>query len=308
MIKFSPRKLSALLEMITTKGDVVASERGMTVEVEDVVLGLDNPRDRIAIEPWRKMNLGFAITDALSFIVGDNLLAPLAQFVPSFSRFSTNGRTIDGSYGSRIHMCNQLENVIDLLKKNAMTRRAVISIYSGPADLLGAGGLNTPCTLNLHFLVRDGKLNLKAMMRSNDAYLGLPNDVVTFTMLQEFVSIKTDIPLGSYTHFASSLHVYEYNIYGLPDMSYPQPVFPHIMRAMPYDFDPNIVYERICNLKRMSIDDCLDFGWAKSHYEIDLFMCAAAIVKRHEKDAYKLLGCVDDEAIHQATSMWIPKE
>ena len=46
-------------------------------------------------------------------------------------------------------------------------------------------------------------------MRSNDAYFGLPHDLFCFTMLQELVSCKIGIPLGSYTHVCTSMHIYE---------------------------------------------------------------------------------------------------
>ena len=46
-------------------------------------------------------------------------------------------------------------------------------------------------------------------MRSNDAYLGLPHDVFSFTMFQEIVARMLGVEMGDYTHFAGSLHLYD---------------------------------------------------------------------------------------------------
>jgi len=48
-------------------------------------------------------------------------------------------------------------------------------------------------------------------MRSNDAFLGLPHDVFSFTMLQEVIARTVDVELGTYKHAVGSLHLYETN-------------------------------------------------------------------------------------------------
>lgn len=45
-------------------------------------------------------------------------------------------------------------------------------------------------------------------MRSNDAYLGLPHDIFSFTMLQEIAARELEVGLGRYTHSVTSLHLY----------------------------------------------------------------------------------------------------
>jgi thymidylate synthase len=45
-------------------------------------------------------------------------------------------------------------------------------------------------------------------MRSQDATHVLPYDFFMFTMLQEYVATQLDRDVGSYTHIAGSLHVY----------------------------------------------------------------------------------------------------
>lgn len=73
-----------------------------------------------------------------------------------------------------------------------------------------------PCTAYLQFFIRDSRLYLSANMRSNDLVLGLPNDIAAFTLLQEkmLIELQKSFPglsMGSYCHYAGSLHIYENN-------------------------------------------------------------------------------------------------
>src|SRR4051812_41418328 len=102
---------------------------------------------------------------------------------------------------------NQFENVVALLRRKENSRQAVIQLFDG-SDL-AAAYKDIPCTCTLQFMIRDKRLNLTASMRSNDAFKGLPHDVFSFTMIQEIMTRTLGVELGDYTHFASSLHVYD---------------------------------------------------------------------------------------------------
>ena len=113
--------------------------------------------------------------------------------------------TWDGSYPKR--MLGWIEFVVELLRFDPDSRRAVVPIYGSPD--LNAKSLDICCTLNLQFLLRDGKLNLIVTMRSNDALLGLANDVVQFAFVQKVIASCLGVPTGWYSHRAGSMHIYE---------------------------------------------------------------------------------------------------
>ena len=46
-------------------------------------------------------------------------------------------------------------------------------------------------------------------MRSNDLWMGFPNDVFQFTCMQIYLAMRLGLDLGTYTHIAGSLHLYE---------------------------------------------------------------------------------------------------
>ena len=49
-------------------------------------------------------------------------------------------------------------------------------------------------------------------MRSNDVWMGFPYDVFQFTCMQILMSMELGVEIGTYTHIAGSLHLYERNV------------------------------------------------------------------------------------------------
>lgn len=125
-----------------------------------------------------------------------------------FNRTSENDLA-NSAYGDIIfnrHGYNQLSQVIEALKVNKDTRRAVINL--NVPDKNRTSRKDEICTYAMQYYVEDGKLCSTTMMRSNDAYGCLPYDLAFFTTLQKYIAYKTGIPCGSYTHFAVSFHIY----------------------------------------------------------------------------------------------------
>lgn len=76
------------------------------------------------------------------------------------------------------------------------------------------GNKDQTCTMHGNFLIRDDKLNLSIVMRSNDLVLGLVYDLPWFISLMDKMvdELKHKYPTlekGVYTHTAHSLHIYE---------------------------------------------------------------------------------------------------
>jgi len=233
-----PRAYSKLGFALFEVGEYVVDQRGYgTYEVLNANLTLKNPLDRIVTHPMRAMNLGFAFAEFLTELIGDDSLDTMKAFIGSYDKFSSDGEIVDGSYANRLYSYNyemtQLEQAYSLLKKDPATRRAVVTMYRGKEDLWGEGGLNTPCTLSLQFLLRDDRLHAITTMRSNDYHLGLTYDVFNFTMIQEWLARRLGVELGQYFHNDGSLHIYGSDFAALQaiDMS-PMP-WTRVMGAMP---------------------------------------------------------------------------
>ena len=92
------------------------------------------------------------------------------------------------------------------------TRQAVVHVNL--PEHQWEGNKDFPCTMHLHFMIRCGKLHLTAVMRSCDVTRGLVYDMPYFISLQkrmvkELRFHKLGVDMGTYTHVAHSLHLYE---------------------------------------------------------------------------------------------------
>lgn len=189
-----------------TNHSVEVAPRGMrTREIANLQL--------IVLEPWHTpfdvdgRNLNHTIT-ALEFcqLLGQTSMeTAIRERVRAVAKYHDYGIGY-GNYGTRAH--GQIANVIRELVHDKNSRRAVISLYYGPADLRQETK-DIPCTLTLQFLIRHDKLLLRVNMRSNDAWLGLPYDLMQFTMLQCALAQVLGIDVGYYCHSVGSMHMYE---------------------------------------------------------------------------------------------------
>jgi len=76
------------------------------------------------------------------------------------------------------------------------------------------GNKDFPCTMHANFHIRNNLLNMTVVMRSNDVVRGTVYDVPFFIYLQERMisELSTHYPelkIGTYTHIAHSMHMYE---------------------------------------------------------------------------------------------------
>ncbi len=104
---------------------------------------------------------------------------------------------------------DQVQKVVNLLKKSPDTRRALICLWDLEKDL---STKHPPCACTIQFLIRNNKLDTIAYFRSNDSWMAALPDMIAITKLSKIVSQKIDIPVGQYIHFAASYHLYEPDI------------------------------------------------------------------------------------------------
>lgn len=102
-------------------------------------------------------------------------------------------------------MAKWKQGVIDELKRDPASRRAVIAIRDNGADM-GSG--DPACLQTLQYMIRDGKLHCWVMFRSNDAVKACFMNMFALVILQKEFADALGVPVGSYTHMATSWHCY----------------------------------------------------------------------------------------------------
>ena len=116
------------------------------------------------------------------------------------------GNGWDYTYHARI--TEQMPFVINELTRNRYSRRAVIDVRDWVEDTK-EGNTGPACLQHLHFFIRDEKLHLKVLMRSNDAPEATFMNMFAFIKLQQRIAEELSAGMGSYTHRANSFHCYE---------------------------------------------------------------------------------------------------
>ena len=197
------------MERILKYGNVISPRGMLTREIlhaNQLVCDMARP---VVTTKERKLNYKFMAAEALWILAGRNDVESLTKHVPRMSDFSDNGETLAGAYGPRIF--SQLKYIFDTLVKDPATRQAVLTIW----DRNPQPSKDIPCTVSMCFSIRDGKLHLHAYMRSSDAWLGIPYDVFSFSMVGIFVCLRlnkmfgVNLAPGVLSITATSSHLYE---------------------------------------------------------------------------------------------------
>lgn len=170
----------SLLELFSDPSRVrqVAPRGNLTYElIGPHVLGPISLNDPVITLPARKLNYAFMCAEAAWILSGSNQLDYLTRFCEKMANYSDDGRTLSGAYGPRFK--EQYAHIMEKLLDEEITRQAVMTFWQpNPAP-----SKDIPCTISLQFLIRDNKLDLYIYMRSSDAWLGVPYDIFSFSMI-----------------------------------------------------------------------------------------------------------------------------
>jgi thymidylate synthase len=205
------------------------SRAGNTREILGWVGRLTDPRACFLFNPKRAIPIWYPAAETIWLLSGNPDVNMIKAYAPQYERFAEPNGIVHGHYGRRWFggdeaynyrkSClnglgvDQFTSLVDLLLEKRDTRQAVLTCWNA-GDLLCAHKSpknDIPCTLSLNFIVRDGKLNLVTTMRSNDVWLGLPNDVFAFCSLQQIIASWLELDVGFYQHQVTSMHLYDKN-------------------------------------------------------------------------------------------------
>ena len=230
------------------------SRNGPVLMREDpVMVTYTHPKERVLFNQARDANPFLHLYEALWMLAGRNDVAPLAYYAKQFERYSDDGKTLNGAYGNRwrhakgelIHgpfekhgveadweNVDQLRILIDHLKADPNSRRAVLQMWYVEDDLLKIGtSKDVCCNTAVYFSIRTvhfgpalsmrgphipskdiSYLDMTVTNRSNDMIWGmLGGDFTTFSFLQEYMAAQIGVEVGRYTQMTNNLHVYENN-------------------------------------------------------------------------------------------------
>jgi len=102
---------------------------------------------------------------------------------------------------------DQLENVIESIKVDPFSRRHIISTWN--VDQLSEMCLN-PCHVLCQFYVSADRTSLDCMLyqRSADMFLGVPYNIVSYSILTYMIAHITNLKPGRLVHVIGDAHIY----------------------------------------------------------------------------------------------------
>lgn len=186
------------------------------------------PMERpVVICPRRNLSYPFAAAEALWILRGDDFLdgiKPWAKSMANYADIDKHGNhRLWGAYGPRF--VEQLPYAVNTLINDRASRQAVINLWRPEvADFEGGTPKDVPCTVALVPYIRKGSLHLSVFMRSSDAWLGIPYDWFTFTILAAKIASEVNeqymkfggsqpiMNLGLLSFSAGSSHLYTKNL------------------------------------------------------------------------------------------------
>ena len=100
---------------------------------------------------------------------------------------------------------DQIEVLIHGIRTNPNSRRHIVSAWN-------VGELNQmalpPCHAFFQFYVADGCLSCKLTQRSADAFLGVPFNIASYSLLTHMVAAQCDLEVGEFIWSGGDCHIY----------------------------------------------------------------------------------------------------
>lgn len=191
------------------------SQFGDTLELINYSCCIKDPRaGRFIFTENRKHSLKYIIGELIWYFSCEKSIDRIRHYSKFWNHLADKYGNVNSNYGYKIFRKqveerSQFQYVLEELRINKNSRRAIMFLNLLDEDY---PQMHTTkdfvCTPYLHFLIRDGKLNMLTYMRSNDFIYGFCNDVPFFTVLQELIAAMLDVELGYYYHNAGSEHIY----------------------------------------------------------------------------------------------------
>lgn len=163
----------------------------------------------------KKVHLRSVIHELLWFIRGDTNLAYLhAHDVTIWDEWADANGDLGPVYGHQWRswptpdgrVIDQLGEVIQRIKTDPDSRRLIVSAWNvGELDKMAL----PPCHLLFQFYVADGRLSCKLTQRSADAFLGVPFNIASYSLLTAMVAQQTGYLPGEFIWSGGDCHIYQ---------------------------------------------------------------------------------------------------
>lgn len=167
-------------------------------------------------------NFEFIKAELLWFISGSTNIADLKELEPKckiWDAWATDSGELGPIYGHEWNHNDQLNKVVEEIKRNPHSRRLVVSAWNtdnlpdptiSPKENAANGkAALMPCHCLFQFHVsRDKKSSCQLYQRSCDTVLGLPYNIASYALLTHMVAKITGLEVGDFVWSGGDIHIY----------------------------------------------------------------------------------------------------
>ena len=162
----------------------------------------------------KKVHLKSVIYELLWFLKGDTNIKYLQENnVKIWNEWADENGDLGRVYGAQWRSwksptgesIDQISNLVENIKKNPNSRRHLVVAYN-PGEL-GQMAL-PPCHAFFQFYVAEGCLSCQLYQRSADAFLGVPFNIASYSLLTLMLAQVCDLKPGEFIHTFGDVHIY----------------------------------------------------------------------------------------------------
>lgn len=211
-----------VLDNLVNNYQYITSPRGQKIkEIIGTQIEIKNPYSNLFDNEIRSLPREYLAEELFLYFSGSNSAKEFSKASKFWDKIKNEDGTVNSAYGHLIFNKNlelyplsQWDWAKQSLIKDKDSRQAIMH-YNKPIHQQ-MSIKDFVCTLSNQFFIRDNKLHMISMMRSQDVYLGWPFDIVwfmtlIFIMRNDLLPYYPNLMIGKLIHQVGSIHLYERN-------------------------------------------------------------------------------------------------
>ncbi|OGX06948.1 MAG: thymidylate synthase [Omnitrophica WOR_2 bacterium GWA2_47_8] len=187
-------------------------------------------RQGFPILTTKKILFDAVVRELLWFLKGStNINDGLKQYTPIWNAWADENGELGPVYGYqwrrwerfvgddksktyRKEHVDQIQNAIDMIKKNPNSRRIIVNAWNvADIDRMAL----PPCHAFFQFYVVNGRLDCQLYQRSADIALGIPFNIASYALLLSMMAQECNLIPGFFVHTLGDAHIYLNHLDGL---------------------------------------------------------------------------------------------
>ncbi len=170
--------------------------------------------DRFPMLTTKKLHAPSIIHELLWFLTGDTNVRYLNESgVRIWNEWADENGELGPVYGYQWRSwptadgrnIDQITQVMEQIRSNPDSRRHIVSAWNvGDVEKMAL----PPCHLLFQFYVAEGRLSCHLYQRSADAFLGVPFNIASYSLLTLMVAQASDLMPGEFVHTFGDAHLY----------------------------------------------------------------------------------------------------